>query len=377
MLAGLAALLALITLSGCATPSSAKAGSAPVPKPPEEVFPVPETLYDTKAFTEKVLGQGGRVDFVFADKRPFAQCHASTITQPAPGVLLAAWFGGTEEKDPDVGIWFSRFADGVWSPPKRLAKVNDTAHWNPVLFTDPEMGTYLFFKVGPEIPYWQTYCMKTTDGGLTWTKPGELVPGDKGGRGPVKNKPIILADGTWLAPASTELGEWKPFVDRSEDKGKTWIRSDDFAIDKDKIPGIGAIQPTLWESSPGHVHALLRTAAGWTGRADSADGGKTWSPMRLTDIPNNNSGLDVLKLDNGRLLLLYNPIPKNWGPRTPLNLAVSTDNGETWTDLVSLETEEGEYSYPAIVKAQDGLALCYTWRRERVRCWQIPASVVK
>ena len=114
MLAGLAALLALITLSGCATPSSAKAGSAPVPKPPEEVFPVPETLYDTKAFTEKVLGQGGRVDFVFADKRPFAQCHASTITQPAPGVLLAAWFGGTEEKDPDVGIWFARFADGVW-----------------------------------------------------------------------------------------------------------------------------------------------------------------------------------------------------------------------------------------------------------------------
>ena len=278
---------------------------------------MPETLYDTKAFTEKVLGQGGRVDFVFADKRPFAQCHASTITQPAPGVLLAAWFGGTEEKDPDVGIWFSRFADGVWSPPKRLAKVNDTAHWNPVLFTDPEMGTYLFFKVGPEIPYWQTYCMKTTDGGLTWTKPGELVPGDKGGRGPVKNKHIILADGTWLAPASTELGEWKPFVDRSEDKGKTWIRSDDFAIDKDKIPGIGAIQPTLWESSPGHVHALLRTAAGWTGRADSADGGKTWSPMRLTDIPNNNSGLDVLKLDNGAFCFLQ-PNPQRIGTRPHL-----------------------------------------------------------
>lgn len=368
----IAILLALFMTCGCATSDPAPVETETAPEPPEEVFPVPETTYDTKTFADNVVESGGRIDFVFGDDRPFAQCHASTITQPEPGVLLAAWFGGTEEKDPDVGIWFSRFADGVWSPPKRLAKVNETAHWNPVLFTDPEADTYLFFKVGPEIPYWQTYWMKTTDGGLTWTKPEELVPGDKGGRGPVKNKPIILSDGTWLAPASTELEGWKPFVDRSKDKGKTWTRSDDFAIDPEKIPGVGAIQPTMWESAPGNVHALLRTAAGKIGRADSTDGGKTWSPVRLTDLPNNNSGLDVLKLENGRLFLVYNPIGKNWGPRTPLNLAVSTDNGETWTDLVSLETEEGEYSYPAIIRTAEGVAICYTWRRERVRCWQIP-----
>ncbi|MFO7974940.1 MAG: sialidase family protein [Candidatus Hydrogenedentota bacterium] len=371
-----AIVLALFVTSGCATSEPEAGETATPPAPPEEVFPLPETTYDTTAFEEKVLDNGGRIDFVFGDNRPFDQCHASTLTQPAPGVLLCAWFGGTEEKDPDVGIWYSRFAEGEWSPPKLLAKVDETAHWNPVLFTDPEAHTYLFFKVGPEIPYWQTYWMKTTDAGLTWTKPEELVPGDKGGRGPVKNKPIILSDGTWLAPASTELDAWKPFVDRSEDKGKTWTRSDNFAIDPEKIPGVGAIQPTLWESSPGNVHALLRTAAGRVGRADSTDGGKTWSPMRLTDLPNNNSGLDVLKLEDGRLLLVYNPIGKNWGPRTPLNLAASTDNGESWLDLVSLETEEGEYSYPAIIRTAEGVAICYTWRRERVRCWQIPLEAL-
>ncbi|HQK76557.1 MAG TPA: exo-alpha-sialidase, partial [Candidatus Hydrogenedentes bacterium] len=151
-------------------------------------------------------------------------------------------------------------------------------------------------------------------------------------------------------------------------------RSADFAIDPVQVVGKGAIQPTFWESSPGNVHALLRTTAAKIGRADSMDGGRTWSPMRLTGMPNNNSGIDLEKLADNRLLLLYNPIGQDWGPRTPLNLAVSSDNGETWRDLVSLETAEGEYSYPAIIRSDDGIVLCYTWRRERVRCWQIPAA---
>lgn len=368
----LALVLALLAVSGYA--GAGQAANASDAAPPQEVFPLPETLYDTQTFTGKVLQSGGRVDFVFTSDRPFAQCHASTIARAPSGELLCAWFGGTEEKNPDVGIWYARFANGAWAPPKRIAKVNETAHWNPVLFTDPESGVFLFFKVGPEIPYWQTYWMKSTDAGLTWTEPVELVPGDNGGRGPVKNKPIILSDGAWLAPASTELGAWKPFCDRSEDKGATWTRSADFAIDPVQVVGKGAIQPTFWESSPGNVHALLRTTAAKIGRADSMDGGRTWSPMRLTGMPNNNSGIDLEKLADNRLLLLYNPIGQDWGPRTPLNLAVSSDNGETWRDLVSLETAEGEYSYPAIIRSDDGIVLCYTWRRERVRCWQIPAA---
>ncbi|MDZ4860654.1 MAG: exo-alpha-sialidase, partial [Candidatus Hydrogenedentes bacterium] len=155
-------------------------------------------------FLGKVKEAGGRADFVFEDTRPFAECHASTIVESANGQLLCAWFGGTKEKDDDVAIWLSRFAGGVWSQPQKVVKVNETAHWNPVLFRAANSAVYLFFKVGREIPLWETCWMETKDDGHTWSKPVELVKHDQGGRGPVKNKPIVLSDGTWVAGASTE-----------------------------------------------------------------------------------------------------------------------------------------------------------------------------
>jgi predicted neuraminidase len=353
-------------------------------------------------FQEHVEKAGGRVDFVFGDERPFAQCHASTLTQTPGGDLLCAWFAGTEEKNPDVGIWLSRFSGGAWSAPIRAAKVQPVAHWNPVLFTAPDGAIWLFFKVGAEIPRWQTYFMKSTDDGRSWEAAQELVPGDVGGRGPVRSKPIVLSDGAWLAPSSTEQphknpGSWQPFADRSEDGGKTWSRSEYFAIDPAIIAGAGAIQPTLWESEPGKVHALLRTTGGVVGRTDSQDGGKTWSAVRSAGLPNNNSGIDLLKLEDGRLLLVLNPVAENWGPRNPLSLAVSEDNAETWTTLAHLEDDTkkfsgydkliegekshaenavGEYSYPAIVRTNKGVAICYTWRRQRIRCWQVPLEAL-
>lgn len=327
-------------------------------------------------FEARVQQAQGRVNYVFGDDRPFVQCHASTIVQTQDGSLCCAWFGGIKEKDPGVAIWMSRFVDGKWLPCTRAAKVNDTAHWNPVLFRDPGRGLYLFFKVGPLIPSWRTYWMRSVDNGVTWSDPIELVPGDEGGRGPVKNKPILLSDGAWLAPASTEAGAWRCFVDRSEDGGKTWSRSADFDAGTVEPPRKGIIQPTLWESAPGKVHALMRSDGGRVVRADSEDGGRTWKPAYETSLPNNNSGIDVMRLRNGRLLLAYNPVSENWGLRTPLDLAISKDNGTTWKTLAHLEDEEGEYSYPAIVETSEGVAVSYTWRRERIRCWQIPSNVL-
>ncbi|MBI4559938.1 MAG: exo-alpha-sialidase [Candidatus Hydrogenedentes bacterium] len=321
-----------------------------------------------------MVRKGGSVAFVLEDDRPFAQCHASTLVEADDGSLLCAWFGGTEEKHPDVGIWLSRFAGGVWSSATRVAKVNETAHWNPVLFRDPRFGTFLFFKVGPEIASWQTYWMRTDNCGRSWSTPKELVPGDHGGRGPVKNKPIILSDGAWLAPASTELEGWKPFSDRSEDGGKTWHRSDDFLIDPNVVAGDGAIQPTFWESGPGVVQALLRTTCGRISRTQSSDGGRIWDPVTLTSLPNPNSGIDAVRLGDGRVFLVYNPVSENWGLRTPLHLAVSNDNGDTWTDVAALETEPAEFSYPAITSTRTGIAISYTWKRERIRVWQIPLN---
>ena len=328
-----------------------------------------EKKQDDKELINTVVAQK---EYVFGDNRPFAQCHASTLIRLDDGQFLIAWFGGTEEKNPDVGIWLSKGQPGNWSAPVEVAKIREDAHWNPVLQKTADGKVYLYFKVGKEISHWETWVKTSVDRGATWSDAYELVKGDKGGRGPVKDKLIELADGTWLAGASNEVNRWEVFVDRSEDKGKTWKASPYFKIDTTEIKGKGAIQPTLWESKPGTVHMLVRTTGGLIGRSNSLDNGKTWSPIKKTSLPNPNSGIDLAKLSDGSLVLAYNPDDQDWGSRSPLSLTISDDNGETWKNKFDLDSgkREDEFSYPAIVSWGDSVAVTYTWNRQKIAFWK-------
>jgi predicted neuraminidase len=307
-------------------------------------------------------------EHIFADERPFASCHASTIAALPGGGLAAAWFGGTGEGDPDTAIWGATRGDGGWSAPRRLAKLAEQAHWNPVLLQEPGGALHLWFKVGLSPRAWSTWTMASPDGGASWSAPRELAPGDTAGRGPVKNKPIVLADGAWLAGASTETDErWAVFVERSADRGRTWEPGAPLASTPD-VTGLGVIQPAVWESAPGRVHMLARSTCGRICRSDSDDGGRTWAPLAPTALPNNNSGIDLAALPDGRLVLALNPVTENWGARTPLSLLISADNGGSWQPWRDLETGAGEYSYPAVIAVPGGVAVSYTWRRERIAC---------
>ena len=301
----------------------------------------------------------------------WGQVHASTLIRQFDATYLVAWFGGTKEGQPDVAIWGARGNAQGWGDPVLLAKISDLPHWNPVLLQKPNGEVLLFFKVGADCAKWSTYSSRSVDGGSTWSTPEILVPGDTDGRGPAKNKPILLADGTWLAPGSRETeGLWRVFTDRSTDGGRTWIASDEIRMDRTRITGAGAIQPTLWESAPGYVHMLVRTSCGWICRSDSEDGGLTWSPLRKTSLPNNNSGIDLARDSQGHLLLALNPVGGNWAARTPLSLVASEDNGLTWEPVLDLETEPGEFSYPAVVATPQGFAGTYTAKRETVIFWE-------
>lgn len=306
-------------------------------------------------------------EFIFEEERPFKSCHASTLVILPNGSIVASWFGGSREGADDVAIWVSKRQGEKWSYPVKVADINGIPHWNPVLFQRKDGRIILFYKVGKKISEWYTLFIYSDDGGQTWSEPRELVKGDIGGRGPVKNKPIVLSDGTWAAPASLEGRYWDAFVDLSYDEGETWHKSDivPYAHD-DSMPGKGVIQPTLWESAPGHVHMLLRSTAGRIFRSDSTDSGRTWCPAYATFLPNNNSGIDLDKSEDGTLVLAYNPVGMYKGPRTPLLLSISEDNGNSWRQGTILEKFFGEFSYPAVVVLGKIVYVTYTWHRERI-----------
>src|SRR3954471_12526579 len=98
-----------------------------------------------------------RTEFVF-EHAPFPSAHASTIVESRDG-LVAAWFGGTAEKNPDVGIWVSRLVGKTWTAPVEVVNgVQNTAvrhpTWNPVLFQPDRGPLWLFYKVGPSPSEW-------------------------------------------------------------------------------------------------------------------------------------------------------------------------------------------------------------------------------
>ncbi len=335
----------------------------------------------THSFANSPRARRHASEFVFQGSMPFAQVHASTLVQLPDGRIACAWFGGTREGAPDVAIWLSERTESGWTPPRRVADDSQYPTWNPVLFAPrpTEAGgaqseLLLYYRVGPNPREWWSYVMQSRDRTQSWSDPQPLPEGILG---PIKNKSITLQDGTWLAPSSVETDdEWYCVIERSEDQGMTWTASE-----KLSVPGHpkGVIQPTLWESEPGHVHALLRSRGiGRICRSDSEDGGRTWSVPRLTNLPNNNSGIDAVSLNaassapgtdskHSAVALVYTPTTQG---RTPLWLALSVDNGEHWKTEFVLEDEPGEYSYPAIIAVPGGVALCYTWKRERIRFHQ-------
>ncbi len=292
---------------------------------------------------------------------PFPSCHASTIVETREG-LVTAWFGGTQEKHPDVGIWLSRLVDGKWTAPIEVANGVESAEkrfpcWNPVLFQPKTGPLLLFYKVGPSPDTWWGMLMTSEDSGKTWAKPQRLPEGILG---PIKNKPIQLPNGDLLCGTSSEHDGWRVHFERSTDLGRTWQASPPVNDGKQ----IGAIQPSFLVHRDGRLQAVGRSEQKFVFEVSSADAGKTWGPLTLTTLPNPNAGTDAVTLADGRHVIVYNHTTKG---RSPLNVAISTD-GQYWQGAVVLENEPGEYSYPAVIQSSDGLLhITYTWKRKKIR----------
>lgn len=313
---------------------------------------------------------------------PFASSHASTIVQLRNGDLMSAWFGGTAEGDPDVAIWGARRTNGQWTTPVQLVREPGTPCWNPVLFHTKDGRLWLYYKFGTNTTMWTAGRRYSDDDGKTWS-PVQHLPA--GLLGPIRTKPLVLKNGDVISGSSVEsYGSWAAWIERSTDNGETWTESGPITVPLSDLapgPGVadseqkpyGIIQPTVIQLGEHWLRMYARSSFQIRKIcvADSTDEGVTWTPARPLDVPNPNSGIDVFKLRDGRIVLVYNNTATS---RSPLNLAVSKD-GEHFHEFYTIEDGPGEFSYPAMIQDKNGdLDITYTWKRKRIRFLQFPLA---
>lgn len=330
-------------------------------------------------------------EFIFT-RGASAECHASTVVALKNGDMMAAWFSGSREGADDVAIWGARRTEDGWSAPVQMVREPGASSYNPVLFYTQDGRLWFYYKFGSHPVSWTAGRRWSTDEGKTWS-PIEHLPA--GVYGPARTKPLVLSDGTVISGTSVEsYRSWACWIEWSSDQGATWAKAGPIVLAKNlerlavkgqsppAVPGSsewsrtdGIIQPSVVWLQGDHLRLYARSTA-LTGKiciADSKDRGLTWSRARPIDLPNPNSGIDALRLQDGRVLVIYNHSDND---RTPLNMAISRD-GIHFQMFRVLENDPGEYSYPALIQGERGdLHITYTWNRRRIKYVRLPLTAL-
>jgi len=308
-------------------------------------------------------------DWVHEPTPRFPRCHCSVIVELPNRELLSAWYAGEDEARPDAAVITSRKAPGgSWSrPPQIVADTPGKPEGNPVLWVNRRGRVQLFYGTmhgkldGPPGPgaRWDTVDQKmklSYDLGHSW---GDDIMLRAEWGCVFRTKPLGLANGDTIIGVEYS-GDHSLFL-ISEDDGDTWWYTGE-------VPGVKNQHPTMIQRSDGSILALLRPGGVQhrIGRTVSYDNGRTWQKAVNTDLPNPGAAVDMVKLDDGRVILAFNPLTRG---RNALALAVSEDEGETFPIVRDLEREKtGEFSYPAIIQDRAGLVhMSYTHMRTRIK----------
>jgi len=254
----------------------------------------------------------------------------------------------------NVGVWISTFQE-EWSQPTEIVSSQESVCWTPVLCKNPVNELLLFYRIGASPRSSTSFLKRSQDQGKHWSEP-EILPA--GIVGPTKNKPIFTEDGTLISPSSIETGEPESlfkatacWVEISDDNGHTWKKIGPVELQDRKF---GVIEPVLFYDRDHNLRMMCRDRAnrigdqGYIWMAISHDNGLHWSDLKQTALPNPDSAFDVVDLGQGKLILVYNHSHIN---RYPLNLALSSDGGNTWSKPVLL-AEKGEF--PSAILDSDG-----------------------
>lgn len=298
---------------------------------------------------------------VFGPEVPGEYKHPSSITELDNGDLYLVYYGGSGEYGTDTAVWGARKPRGSdeWTMPQVIADTPFHTDGNAVIWQGPDERVWLFYVT----TYGETWSSSringrfSADGARTWSDPFMMTfePGTM-----VRSHPIVLADGDWLLPIYHETGEDREWVGpestslflRCDPRTQRWTEMGRIRSAK------GNIQPAVVEVRPGYLVAYCRrggdyepTTEGYLIRAQSHDGGRTWSEGRNSEFLNPNSAVDFIKLANGHLLLVYND---SMNDRTPLTVAISTDGDQSYPHRRNLKEGRGSFAYPTAIQAADG-----------------------
>lgn len=316
-------------------------------------------LLPAQVVTEKVFGPEVKTG-------PYK--HPATITGLDNGDLLLAYYGGEGEYANDTAVFVSRKKAGSkqWSAPRAVARDPFRSTGNGVIWQAPDGVVWLFYVVrfGETWSESRIAVKISRDRGETWSD-SSLLTLERGWM--VRGRPIVLSSGKYLLPIYHETGEDRERV--APDTTSLFMIYDP-ATRQWSVSGrirsrLGNLQPAPVEISPGHILAFCRRGGGYEGqpdgwlvRAESRDGGMTWGLGEDSEFPNPNSAVELIRLANGHLVLIYND---SFSERTPLVAAVSEDGGKTWPVKKVLASGRNSYAYPCAFQAPDGrIHLVYT-----------------
>ncbi len=351
------------------------------------------TLISVGAQADLVLPQfraNIEIHRVFGPEHPGPYKHPASITQLENGDLYIAYYGGEFEYSTDTAVYGSRrqniefysstregphrvsrpvTLENQWSAPEPIAATPFQGVGNPVIWQAPDGKVWLFYnnQYGDTWSNARVKAKISEDGAKTWSD-AFILAMEEGSM--VRGQPIVLNNGDYLLPLYNETGEDRQLVGddttsyflRYNPETKEWTETN-----RIKSP-TGNLQAQVVQITDDYLFCFLRrgggyepTDEGWMLRASSSDGGYTWTDAEPTDIPNPNSALELIKLRSGNLLLVYND---NMNARTPLKVAISTDNGETWPYRRVIAGGDNTYAYPYAIQGDDDkIYLIYTTNR--------------
>jgi predicted neuraminidase len=289
--------------------------------------------------------------------------HCSTLAETPTGDLLCLWYGGSYESADDQKLFLARRTAGSrqWSEPRVLVENRRTPPGNGVIFVDGmgrlqivwcRMESTRPIRRGGGWGKCRLFARTSDDNGHSWSEDKMLFANDDTFFCVPRNPPITLSSGTMVLPLEGPGGG--VFL-LSSDGGDTWTRGGTAAKGS---------QPALAQRADGSLLTFMRSRPRTT-RATSFDGGISWSPTEPTVLRNPGSGISMVQLANQHLAIVFNDSTTD---RTPLSIARSTDEGQTWEDPLHLESNPGEYSYPCVIQSSNGqIHVTYTFRRFSIK----------